>query len=66
MISVSLNDEIKIVSEIAKLILKYDFEIELNESEITIENFKDVVGQMPYASTGIHKFLVRKYKNDLV
>jgi len=64
LISVSLNDEIKIVSEIAKLILKYDFEIELNESEITIENFKDFVKQMPYASTGIHKFLVRKYKND--
>ncbi|ABR54265.1 conserved hypothetical protein [Methanococcus vannielii SB] len=66
LVHVSLNDEIKIVSEVSNLILKYDFNFEIDKSYITIEHMDEILKAYPYASTGIFKYLVKKYQNDSV
>ncbi|ABO34874.1 conserved hypothetical protein [Methanococcus maripaludis C5] len=57
---IALNDTTKIVSEVAKLILKYDFDTELNKKDITLDNFENYLEAFPYSAVGIIKYLLRK------
>ncbi|MBA2862063.1 hypothetical protein [Methanococcus maripaludis] len=61
---ISLNDPTKIVSEVAKLILKYDFDTELDKKDITLDNFKDYLEIFPYSSVGIIKYLLKQNQHD--
>jgi len=61
---VALNDSTKIVSEVAKLILKYDFDTEIDKKEIKLDNFKEYLEIFPHSSIGIIKYLLKKYSDD--
>uniref|UniRef100_A9AAR5 HEAT repeat protein n=1 Tax=Methanococcus maripaludis (strain C6 / ATCC BAA-1332) TaxID=444158 RepID=A9AAR5_METM6 len=61
---IALNDQTKIVSEVAKLILKYDFDTEVNKKEIKLDNFKEYLEIFPYSSVGIIKYLLKQNQDD--
>ncbi|WP_459200907.1 HEAT repeat domain-containing protein [Methanococcus sp. CF] len=60
LIYIALNDSTKIVSDISKQVLKYDFDITIDRKDITIDTFEKYLKSTPYSSTGILKYLLKQ------
>lgn len=60
----ALNDSTKLVSEVAKLVLKFDFDTEIDKKEINLDNFQKYLEAFPYSALGIIRYLLLQNQND--